>query len=112
MGDEIPRRARLDLMTPAERAIFDAVAVVEAAGCDVRLTDAVVLMAAARESVADYIDGIQRRRLVKVNEAPGCRCDCFSCTTGNHDCLYRPSVCPLNGAVGAEEDLPRERFHS
>lgn len=54
---EIARRARIDLMTAAERAIYDALAVVEAAGCDVRLTDAVVLLQAARDRVADFVDG-------------------------------------------------------
>lgn len=52
-------------MTAAERAIYDAVAVVEAAGADVRLTDAVILLGAARDSVADFVDGVADvRRLV------------------------------------------------
>lgn len=66
MADEnaIPRRIRVDSFTPAERAIYDAVQAVEAAGADVRLTDAVVLLQAARDSVADYVDGIDMRRSV------------------------------------------------
>lgn len=62
--DDIPRRARLDQWTPAELAIQEAVDAVEAMGADVRLTDAVVLLAAARDSVADYVDGIECRRSV------------------------------------------------
>jgi hypothetical protein len=62
---EIPRRARLDLFTPAERAIYDAVQAVEAVGADVRLTDAVILLQAARDSVADYVDGVEKRRYVR-----------------------------------------------
>lgn len=52
----IPRRCRLYEMTPAERAIYDAVQAVEAAGTDPLLTDAVVLLQQAREKVADYVD--------------------------------------------------------
>ena len=58
MTDEIPRRARLDLLTPAERAIWDALQAVEALPADVRLTDAVVLLQAARTRTADYVDGV------------------------------------------------------
>lgn len=65
---EWPRRAKLSEMTPAERALYDVVAIVESAGADVRLTDAVVLVQAARESVADYVDGIERRRVVCVGD--------------------------------------------
>lgn len=64
--DSVPRRARLDRWTPAERAIFDAAQEVERVGADVRLTDAVCLLHAARESVADYVDGIAKRRAVAV----------------------------------------------
>lgn len=56
MKNEIPRRSRLDLNTPAERAIFDAMQEVEKAGCDVKLTDAVNFLDKARNLVADYVD--------------------------------------------------------
>ena len=55
---EIPRRIRLDQMTIAELAIFNAVQLVEEMGADVRLTNAVNLLARAREQVADFVDGI------------------------------------------------------
>ena len=61
---EISRRNRIDLNTPAELAIRAAVDEVERAGADLRLTDAVVLLGEAREAVADFVDGIERRRLV------------------------------------------------
>lgn len=70
-----PRRIQLNRFTAAERAIYDAVQVVEAAGADVRLTDAVVLLQAARDSVADFVDGIDSRRYVAV--AP--RADATAC---------------------------------
>jgi hypothetical protein len=54
---DIPRRAHLDLNTPAELAIRDAVNAVERMGADVLLTEAVVLLGQAREKVADYVDG-------------------------------------------------------
>lgn len=56
------RRNRADRMTEAERAIRDAVQAVERAGADVRLTDAVVLLQAAREIVADFVDGVHGPR--------------------------------------------------
>jgi hypothetical protein len=66
---ETPRRADMGRWTPAERAINDAMQAVEAMAADVRLTDAVVLLGAARDSVADYIDGVQTRRSVS-SQAP------------------------------------------
>jgi len=48
----------MDLFTPAERAIYDAVQAVEALPADVRLTEAVVLLQQAREKVADFVDGL------------------------------------------------------
>jgi hypothetical protein len=62
----IPRRARLDQMSETERAIFEIAQAVESLGADVRLTDAVVLLQAARDSVADYIDAVEMRRYVSA----------------------------------------------
>lgn len=56
MGTEIPRRNRLDLNTPAELAIYNAMQEVEKAGADLRLTEAVNLLDKARNLVADYVD--------------------------------------------------------
>ncbi len=62
---DFPRRQRIDRATPAEAAIRSAIHEVEKMGADVRLTDAVVLLAAALDSAADYTDGEQQvRRLV------------------------------------------------
>ena len=52
----IPRRICLDLMTPAELAIIEAVRAVEEAGAHPRLTDAVNLLSQARDAVADFVD--------------------------------------------------------
>lgn len=57
MHNDIPRRARVDKWSPAEVAIAAAMHAVESAGADVRLTDAVVLLGAAKDSVADFVDG-------------------------------------------------------
>lgn len=59
-GDEPARRICVDRLTPAELAIRAAVEAVEALPGDVRLTDAVALLGKARESVADYVDGVPR----------------------------------------------------
>lgn len=58
--DTIPRRARLDQFTPAERAIYEAMKAVEDLPPDKRLTDAVVLLGRARDLVADFVDGVER----------------------------------------------------
>jgi hypothetical protein len=56
VSNEIPRRIRIDLMSPAELAIRAAVMAVEAAGADVRLTRAINLLHEAQEQVADFVD--------------------------------------------------------
>lgn len=57
----IPRRIQLEKFTPAEKAIYDALQVVESVGADVRLTRAVNLLQEARNLVADYVDGVPFR---------------------------------------------------
>jgi hypothetical protein len=54
--NKFPRRSCIYLLTPAEKAVWDAVQAVEKAGADVRLTEAVVLLQQAREKLADYFD--------------------------------------------------------
>lgn len=53
----IPRRCRIDLYTPAETAIAQAMEAVEAAGCHPTLTEAVILLGRAKDRVADFVDG-------------------------------------------------------
>jgi hypothetical protein len=43
---------------PAEHAIREAMMAVEAMGSDIRLTEAINLLQAAKEKVADFVDGI------------------------------------------------------
>lgn len=71
---EIPRRIDRSRHTPAESAITQAMAAVEAAGAHPRLTDAVTLLGKARDAVADYVDGVRATvatptvgRFVQVN---------------------------------------------
>lgn len=54
--NQFPRRARLDLMSPAEKAIYNATQAVEAMPPDVRLTNAVVKLSEAQHLVADFVD--------------------------------------------------------
>lgn len=56
--NNVPRRARLYEMTPAELAIAKCVDQVEELGAHVHLTDAVVLLGKAREKVADFVDSV------------------------------------------------------
>lgn len=53
---EIPRRIRLDLVTDAERLIYEATSAIEAMRADVRLTKAQTLLYEARMLVADVVD--------------------------------------------------------
>jgi hypothetical protein len=69
---QIPRRSDMTKWSRAERMIFEAVEAVEALPADRRLTDAVVLLQAARESVADYIDKGPRIPRVVITETPQC----------------------------------------
>jgi len=56
--NDFPRRIQMLKWCPAEKAIYDAMQVVEGMAADVRLTDAVVLLGKARDRVADFIDDV------------------------------------------------------
>jgi len=51
------RRSRVDLYTPAEVAIRNAIMEVEKVGADIRLTNAVVTLNQAQDWLQDYILG-------------------------------------------------------
>lgn len=55
-NNEIPRRARLDLVTPEEKALYEMVWQIEKLGAHVLLTDVVVLLGRAREKLADWVE--------------------------------------------------------
>ena len=55
--DGILTRIDKQWMTPAEIAILDAMRAVEEAGGSAALTDAVTLLASARDRVADHVEG-------------------------------------------------------
>lgn len=59
-----PRHIQMQQWCEAERKIYDAMQAVEAMAADVRLTDAVVLLGAARDRVADFVDGVEGTRTV------------------------------------------------
>jgi hypothetical protein len=52
----IPRRCLIQEMCRAELAIRTAIHAVEAMGCDVRLTEAIILLGQAQSKVADVED--------------------------------------------------------
>lgn len=57
MGDgDFPRRNRMDLWTPAERAIHDVVQLVESLGAHPLLTEASMLLQQAQNKVADFVE--------------------------------------------------------
>ena len=57
-NEATPRRIRLDLMSPAEVAIYNATQEVEKMPGDIRLTHAVIALIEARSHVADFIDDV------------------------------------------------------
>ncbi len=50
------RRNRMDLMLPAELAIFNAMQEIEKIGADMRLTEAQILLTKAKDFVSDFIE--------------------------------------------------------
>jgi hypothetical protein len=56
MVDGFPRRNRVDLATPAEKAIRDAIAAVEDAGASTALTESVTLLGRALDRLADHVE--------------------------------------------------------
>lgn len=52
----VPRRNRLDLNTPAELAIYNAMQEVEKMPANVKLTEAVTLLAKSKDLVSDFVD--------------------------------------------------------
>lgn len=55
-GDGFPRRNDLLMLTPPERAIYDAMQSVEGLGASAGLTEAVNLLARAKDLVSDYVE--------------------------------------------------------
>lgn len=55
---EPARRACLWKFVPAEKAIYDAVEIIESMGADPLLTEAQCLLMKAQQKVADYIDNV------------------------------------------------------
>ena len=60
MNRSIARRSQMQKWHAAERAIFDAIQVVETMGADPRLTQAINLLKTAKSQVADFVDGVTR----------------------------------------------------
>jgi hypothetical protein len=56
MNNYNPRRNRLDLMHPAEKAIQDAIWEIEKVGADIELTNAQILLSQAKDKLSDYLD--------------------------------------------------------
>jgi hypothetical protein len=59
--DGVPTRNDVSLMSPAEKAITEAMCEVEKAGASRHLTDAVTLLGMARNRVADHVESINRQ---------------------------------------------------
>jgi hypothetical protein len=56
MSTDIPRRIRLDLLTPEELALVNMVEQIEKLGAHPLLTDVVVLLGKARSKLADWVE--------------------------------------------------------
>lgn len=71
-NNEIPRRSRLDLVTPEEKALYEMVWQIEKLGAHVLLTDVVVLLGRAREKLADWVELNAAQQTLAVDVCPGC----------------------------------------
>jgi hypothetical protein len=69
MIDGTPRRYHLDLLTPAEIALWRAIRMTEESGAHPLLTEAVTLLQQAREKLADYVELEQDENLNNELEA-------------------------------------------
>lgn len=90
----VPRRSRLDLNTPAELAITNAMQEVEKAGADVLLTNAINLLHQAKDFVSDFVDQKKPIRLEhQKNEVIKIGKDLFRCICSDHDfAVFSPIV--------------------
>ena len=85
-------------MVPAELAIRAALLAVEDAGCDVLLTEAVILLGEAQDKVADFVDGAHPSsaiaRLSRITELRNKR-------NREHDCRFEvPMIAGTSGGLG------------
>ena len=74
MIDGFPRRNRLDLNTPAELAIYNAMQEVEKAGASENLTKAITLLQDAKNFVSDHVDSFDydKEHDVHYYKCPDC----------------------------------------
>ena len=64
------RRNRLDLMTPAEKAILNAIDEVEKVGVHPRLTDVVIQLTNAKDNLSDFIDQTEASQPIITTNSP------------------------------------------
>lgn len=98
------RRRDINCHTEAEIAITAAMAIVEKLPADERLTDAVILLDHARESVADYVDGWPRvprgESLVTTPPSEEMGLQCNHC---GHRYKGLTALCPKCGKTTAQK---------
>lgn len=76
--NDIPRRNRIDLLTPAESAIREAMLAVEQAGAHPLLTEAVELLDEAKNVVGDFVDFKGEVDTEKILQLSGWTVECES----------------------------------
>lgn len=69
MSNSIPRRNRLDQLTPAELAIYNAAAEIEKLPADERLTLALNQLQKVSTLVANYVDGTDEIKLEPISNS-------------------------------------------
>ena len=105
---ETPRRNRLDLNTPAEKAIYDAMQEVERAGADVKLTKVVTLLSKAKDTLADYIDKVETEsRLSELCDAKNSGDKAMKYSDVNYELGERVKVLVQNITYDKPEGYPR-----
>lgn len=69
-ADGIPTRADMTYWSDAERAIWNAMQAVEAAGASPMLTQAIILLGQARDCVADHVEAPEGRLVPPHGSGP------------------------------------------
>lgn len=99
--NNFPRRARIDLMTPEELALFNMIGEVEKLGAHPLLTDVVVLLGDARSKLADWVDLQSDPSPANENQSMDCR---TALLTLLDQVDYTAGNCRPNEMVGAVLD--------
>lgn len=106
LGTDFPRRNCLDLATPAEKSLWDAMQAVEAAGAHPWLTDAINLIEQAKQKVADFVELPGSDQTPAAQQAIANDCRPIPCCVVEGAHTYVDGNCRYCGAQQATPAVP------